>query len=190
MKIDERQILADVSNEVPGMDDRHLNSPGCIQKLERKYQIEIPVLIKNETKTSIEERVMTWDNGPGNGIKYSPGRPMEYAQFVVPFKGSQERALELFKYLLGRQGGLDGKHLYIRIFTGNRITNSNPDIEKAQGQFLTIIQKIENVINGSKPIAERFNEQVLFPHIKSAVEREIKNRSLKANSESKLNPFG
>ena len=181
--------IEEAQNLILNASNKDLFSNDFENNVFNRVNVETPLLEKEKTTTEIGSDIITSQNAPEN-ITYTPGRPMEYALFVVPIKGD----LELFSNVVGylfdnRKKFIFSNNACYKEFGRHPITGNKELENEIKNNAKGFIEVVEGKLKEFNITAEKFNVESLKPSIIKIIESERKKRNDLRESETRLNPF-
>lgn len=165
-----------------------------IMKLIRESNLQIPKLIKAQTRTSITTEQMTGQQLP-SGTRYQMGKKydIEIANYNIPFEGNKE----LFKCHPSKSIGfpnlgieLQQEYLTIKLTNWlGGISGKDEVIENLKNELVRYVESIEQVLLELQSDIDEYLP-LLENKIRIELSTLIKRVNIKNESNDKLNPFG
>jgi hypothetical protein len=182
--------LQQAANSARDCSNQELMSTEFRDQVYDDAKIVTPRLNKNNIKISLGEQIMTSSNAP-NGVYYTPGKPLDYAEFAIAIIGKATIMEDLLKNLILNSQGyiqISGQKLIIRELSTDKISGNDGVIEYVKEQAKHKIYIIEKSLNDFDNEVLIFNK-LLLSTIDDVIEEERIKRKTDNDTLDKLKLF-
>jgi hypothetical protein len=186
-----KKFFEDIENQVKKqireVNDSSLSRPTYPKDLYEKFAIETPAIKKKEATVNLGQETITGPNAL-EGVPFTPGQKMDYAQFTFPVENYRLFSEILGSYPWNRNLHHSPAQIYYRELSQFKIEGNDKVIESIKANARNRIEAIEELLNKFKIEADKFNSG-LEELIKSEIKTEFDKRNSKKDTENKLRPF-
>jgi len=188
------QKIRAVQNKVDRYTESHianLNIEKEITSLIDSCDLNVPLLIKENTSTSITEQQISGHQFP-SGRTFVPGKiyEIELANYSIPFSGNYDFFKCLPTSFSARTviADLNQSTITITLTNWGKISGNDEVIEHLKSELLRNIEVVENYLKALKNDIDKFIPE-LEKSLKTYLEERKKSIEIKSDSSDKLNPF-
>jgi hypothetical protein len=188
------QIDRSIKNEIDNYSEQHLATldiDKVTELLFKRFSIEVPFLLKEETNSYITTELLDGHQLP-SGTSFILGEkyPIDIANYKIPFSGTSELfyCIPTNRFTGLIEGSIKNGFIIIQLTNWGKLIDNEEALKGISDSIVQSVEKIDNILASLKLDVDKFSDS-LKSTIKTYLTEKVSQIKLKIESSQKLNPF-